>query len=909
MDLPETRYFSQTSPQTSPGLLPGTARDATPPAVTRTMTGTLPPAFAALIALTALCGWIFGAPLLTTWVNGYASMKPTTATLILFMVVALRAADHGRHAIAAFLGYSIAVFASLTLIEGLSGLDPQTLLALGARPDEPAPVFGQWRMSIAAALCFAGLGTAVACASHPRRGAFAGVLAGAVGILTMGGLIELAVAPQQLYHLAVFSSFSLPAGFALFLLAAALLRRHPLDFAALPLLWRTRPGFHYWLLALALAIALPVLAFAAIAAHRVAMGERQDLISEVEQRATVAAQLVESHVRSVRDVAATLAESPLAATDGAGFHAYATRVLAAHRIGRFIALVDPSGVQSVNTAWPRGEILPPAPDPAGRAAVFSGTGPHVGGILVGNHITPAAFAVWAPVIRDGRTVAAVMIMVEAETLTATLRDLRLPDGWLGSLIDRQGLIMARTRAGGLAGQKVTPDLLEAIARAPRGSITGTAKDGSQMTGWFETLPMAGWTVLVGVPVDQLIAPMWLSLRFMLAMGCMSLALAVLLALVVGRHMTRELAGIAHAASTAGESGLSLPGPATVREFATITGALTSAHARINARETALRDSQTSLRAVLDGAIDGILTIDGEGVIQTSNPAACHLFQYQAGELTGQSARLLMTEPDRAVFDRWLRRSGSVHGGGEARGSRREARGQREDGSSFPIELSLSEVQAGSRRLFLCVVRDITERERHDAHIQLLMNEVNHRSKNMLNVVQAVARQTGASAPSGFLERFAARLKALAANQDLLIRNAWQGVETGALARSQLAHFHDLFDTRILFDGPPLRLRPPAAETIGLALHELATNAGKHGALSSTAGVVEISWRLESGRFLLHWIERGGPPVTPPARTGFGTTVLLRMARMGLGARVALDHAPSGVTWHLTCPAGNALETA
>jgi PAS domain S-box-containing protein len=206
-----------------------------------------------------------------------------------------------------------------------------------------------------------------------------------------------------------------------------------------------------------------------------------------------------------------------------------------------------------------------------------------------------------------------------------------------------------------------------------------------------------------------------------------------------------------------------------------------------------------------------------------------------------------------------------------------------------------------------IVLDITERREREERERLLVREMNHRVKNILTVVDAIAHRTVAESPQDFAGRFSERIRALSANQDLLFRNEWQGVDVEELVRAQLSHFADLIGSRVVLDGPKLRFNTAGAQSIGLALHELATNAGKYGALSTDKGRVDLRWNFSDSAFTVSWTEREGPTVSPPKRRGFGTTVIERMAQSSLGGTVDLDYAPSGLTWCLTCPAGNALE--
>ena len=207
---------------------------------------------------------------------------------------------------------------------------------------------------------------------------------------------------------------------------------------------------------------------------------------------------------------------------------------------------------------------------------------------------------------------------------------------------------------------------------------------------------------------------------------------------------------------------------------------------------------------------------------------------------------------------------------------------------------------------ILAVLDITARKEHERQIELLMREVNHRSKNMLGVVQAVARQTAKSSPDEFVQRFSERIQALAASQDLLVNSNWRGASLTDLVRVQLAHFKDLVGGRIELRGEPIQLSAPAAQTIGMALHELATNAGKYGSLSNAAGRVMIAWHITKEpagkRFEMSWTEDGGPPVVAPKRQGFGSTVIDTMAKNGMSGDVVVAFDREGFKWRLGCPA-------
>ena len=207
--------------------------------------------------------------------------------------------------------------------------------------------------------------------------------------------------------------------------------------------------------------------------------------------------------------------------------------------------------------------------------------------------------------------------------------------------------------------------------------------------------------------------------------------------------------------------------------------------------------------------------------------------------------------------------------------------------------------------------DITERKRSEEHARLILAEVNHRARNLLGVVQAVARQTARRGDAAtFVDRLSERIGSLAASHDLLVENGWKGVDLADLVKIQLGHFKDLIGKRILLDGLPVRLMASSAQGIGMALHELATNAVKYGALSNADGIVRVSWGVvpaDTALFLISWTETGGPTVVAPTRIGFGNMVIGRMAEAAVDGTAHIGFKESGLIWTLSAPAASMLE--
>jgi two-component sensor histidine kinase len=201
----------------------------------------------------------------------------------------------------------------------------------------------------------------------------------------------------------------------------------------------------------------------------------------------------------------------------------------------------------------------------------------------------------------------------------------------------------------------------------------------------------------------------------------------------------------------------------------------------------------------------------------------------------------------------------------------------------------------------------SELKRRREHADFLMRELAHRAKNQLAVVKGMALQTARQSKGleDFMGPFGRRLQGLAQSQDVLIRQNWQGAPLAELARAQLELFAAASRTELT--GPDLFLDATAVQNIGFALHELATNAAKHGALSGPEGRLQIAWSGPSaGRIALDWIEDGGPAVQPPSRTGFGHQVIMQLVPKALQGTASLEFTGGGMHWHLEFPDAHVL---
>lgn len=317
------------------------------------------------------------------------------------------------------------------------------------------------------------------------------------------------------------------------------------------------------------------------------------------------------------------------------------------------------------------------------------------------------------------------------------------------------------------------------------------------------------------------------------------------------------------------------------------------------QEDRLRKSEAGLSSLLNTAMDAIISTNPHGRIDQLNPAALRMFEIDDSEKSLPSVKDLISEMGWQKMSQQLRRT-DTNAAPSAASLLIETEGRRRSGETFPIELSLA--GAGADGHTTLIVRDTTQRKNSETKLHLLIKEVNHRSRNLMAVLSSICGMTAARAKTieEFSDKFSARMRSLMQSQELITADGWAESPIRALINLQLKIYaHDNPD-RITTRGPDISLQPKAVQNLGLALHELATNSAKYGALSAPSGAVQISWRVVSKgdqkSLVLIWRERNGPPVASPATKGFGTILLQKIIAQDLNGSAGTKYRKKGLVW-------------
>jgi PAS domain S-box-containing protein len=587
--------------------------------------------------------------------------------------------------------------------------------------------------------------------------------------------------------------------------------------------------------------------------------------------------------------------------------------------GGWVLLVRPDGQQLFNTLRPLGATLPPAGGGSWIEHAVTTGRPAVSNLFTGSVAQRSVLAAVAPVFPPGprageaRAPLALILAFDPARLAALLA--QIPEGETAGLIQvEDGAVIARSVDHAAALGQPAPAWVATQLRgsAAVGFTAGASLEGQPIVAAFSRLDRVPWAVVVTAPESAFDAAWRHPLERLAIGGAALLGCGLVLAALLARRLLRPVQTLAREAEAVAAAA-PLPeamGPAPVAEFEALRLSLaraaeaTRARAITEGRAAAAEEVAGELRAERDRArlyfdvAQAMLVVLGpDGSVRSINRHALAVLGLEQEEqAVGRDwfdaflPRRLRAQM-REVFD-------AIAAGRTEAPSVYENPVLRTDSEERLVAWRNTAVRdrAGGLVAVVASGEDITERRAAEEQQALLMREVDHRAKNALAVVQSIVRLTRAERPQEFVAAVEGRVQALARAHTLLARERWRGGDLGELIWEELAAF--IAEERVRIAGPMVRLVAEAVQPFALVLHELATNAVKHGALSVPGGVVEVTWAAQpDGGLRLAWQETGGQGLLAgsPTRRGFGSQIIAKTVAGQLGGTVTLDWRPAGLS--------------
>ncbi len=663
---------------------------------------------------------------------------------------------------------------------------------------------------------------------------------------------------------------------------------------------------------LTLVIVLPLAAFALIMVGWIAHSEREAEESMLIGDAHQLADAVGREFNSYSLLSAALSHSTLLQHgDLTGFAEQARDILAeAPGATLIVSTANGDPVLSVPSLPSDSPLLRDREGPVLRA-IGSGAA-FLSDVSADPVLSEPHVSIETPVFADGKPIYEIAMFLPLRQFADLLQRQNFPPHSLSGIVDHNGAFVARFPSEpGRPGTLASREFRDATRRPPDSTIRHTSISGQKIISAYAPV-VGGWTVGVAAGASELgLGPSAFLLTSILA------ALAITGSLVLSYLNSRALSQKIRELESKTENVFTGAPIATtssgVREFDSLAQALARASELLSLRteqqrraEQKLRASEEHFRLLADSLPQLVWMARPDGRIDYTS---ARRERYGAIGRTDWEG-IIHPDDRRATAEAWLRAS--------------------EAGVPYEMEHRLFAIGKGyawhlSRASPLldaqgAVVRwygtttDIDDQKQREDHIGDLLAEVNHRSRNLLSVAQAIARNSVATAKTvhDFEERYSDRLLGLAASQDLLTDWNWSGVPLDALVRAQVVLRSNGRAERFASEGPVVLLSPNATQTLGLALHELCDNAVTHGALSNDVGSVSLVWRIDNGvagpNLEMIWRERGGPRMNLTPISGFGNVVLERLTAVGLNASSTLSFDVEGVTWRLVAPLEEIVKT-
>jgi PAS domain S-box-containing protein len=677
------------------------------------------------------------------------------------------------------------------------------------------------------------------------------------------------------------------------------------------MLTRHRYSIRQCLLAFGVAILTPGLILAAVLLWQFTSSERSRYEQEARDTAQRIVAAVDRELVGLQAAAQALATSA-SLLDGS-YEAFQQQALATLRSWArspdqpndyAIVVRDVTGQQVANTRLPWGSPLPKGANLQIDQDVIRTKQPVIQDLFTGATAGRPIISIRVPVQKDGEVTHVLSVAVEPKRFAEVLQAQALPSSWIATVTDRADRVVARSHQHEAFLGKSAPAEFRNTVRGDQGIWQGRNLEGAKVMGAYARSGLSGWQAFVGVPAKIAQGPLRQSVWTLVVLGAVLFTLAFPLAVWFGRRIASPVAAVSRAAQRLGRGeAVSMLATGLV-EIDQVGGELAAASTELQTRESALRQSESRLRATHENAAVGIVEVDQEGRFVSVNEARCRLTGHTREELIGNHFGFSTNRPD-LVRDVELFQQQVA---GERDAYTVENQFTRKDGTGGWVRVSCTAVRDASGKFLYAVriVEDITERKQAEERQRLLIDELNHRVKNTLATVQSLAWQSARQgvSPEAAQERFQGRLLALSRTHNLLNETLWEGACLKDILRVELEPYAS-DPGRVHLEGSNVNLLPGPAVVLGMAIHELATNAAKYGALSSEIGHVRVVWRVDSqdGTTVLTivWCEVDGPKVEKPTILGFGSRLIRQTITKELSGKLDIHFEPDGVCCTIVIP--------
>ena len=652
------------------------------------------------------------------------------------------------------------------------------------------------------------------------------------------------------------------------------------------------------LVLLVLLVALPLVAATSLVIYRFAQtqiaAQRDALLASTRTLATAVDGELEKYIAVGKSLGTA---SSLREGDLAEFYRRA-RATMEYVPDSWLVLVDRGGQQLINTSQPFGAPLPMIRDRVTHELAMNTGQPQISHIYVGAVTGRHAVNVHVPVVRNKETAYNLIIAVDPKNFLAILLRQQMPPGWLSGITDRNGNLVARSLDHDRrVGAPASAGLRAAARERAEGSFENVSLEGEPLFSAFRNSALSGWSISLGAPQRALTAPLYRSLRIISLLAGTLIAISIFLAWLVSRRIAASMQALETAAGSLLSGAPANVGRTGLKE---IDRALEAFEASTHA----LLERESQFRSLANSIPQLAWMADANGWIFWYNR---RWFDYTGSTLADMQGWGWRSVQHPEHVERVTEHFKACLETGENWEDTFPLRGKDGEYRWFLSRALPIRDAAGNIVRWFGTNTDVSDQKETEERQRLLVNELNHRVKNTLAVIQSIASVTSRSAVSAaqFSKSFIARLLRIARTHDLLTESHWEGAPLGDVVLNELSPYQGEGAQRVSLRGPYVRLPPRTALALGMVMHEMATNAAKYGALSTADGKLSVSWDIdrtgEQPTLRLEWVESGGPQVKEPEQQGFGSRLISLTIGRDLQGSAEMDYHGDGLRCTITFP--------